>query len=86
MSARIAPGGLAVDAAGNLAEMPSDLTHKLNDELLDVVTLIYAAREQSRGRLDDDDTMTSPSSRTAALLQMAEAKVRAVVMEMSPYV
>ncbi len=76
---------LARGAAGAPLDMPRDLAHSVNSELLDVVTLLRAA-EGAVGSAPDDDGVTDAGSRTVALLSMADDKVRAVLRSISPYV
>lgn len=76
---------LAHGAAGALLDMPRDLAHAVNSELLDVVTLLRAA-SGAVGSAPDDDGVTDAESRTVALLHMADDKVRAVLRSISPFV
>lgn len=82
-------GRLARDANGNIADMPSELVHDLNDELLNVVGWLCALkREASNGfdDVDDHDAVTSSASRAIALTYLIDEKVRALLVDISPYV
>ena len=72
-------------------DLPHDLAHRLDHELMDVVTLLHTALRQHEriGAADeeaDGDNMTDASSRVASLVRMADDKVRGVIRSMSPYV
>ena len=83
---------------GKLAEgdMPRDLVGSVNEQLLLVVTLLRAARDQFAKLGDvgdsdsdsdcDSDCMTDGESRTIALYGMADEKVRSIINAISPYV
>ena len=69
-------------------DMPRDLAHKVNADLLEVVTLLHVSRREA-GACDgeaDDERLTSPSSRAVALISMADNKVRGVLRAIAPYV
>lgn len=81
----------AAAQAGLIAgPMPRDLVHDVNDQILDVLTLLIAASravdETNGPAVDDGDHVTSPSSRAAALISMAEVKARGMLRAISPYV
>ena len=80
--------GLATDAEGSLLDMPRDLAHTVNGELLDVVTLLHASMLETGSCGDDvgEDSVTSPESRAVSLIAMADHKVRSVLRWISPYV
>ena len=81
--------GLAVDAGGSLQDMPRDLAHTVNGDLLDVITLLHASMREAgacSGGDGDEDSITSPSSRAVSLIAMADDKVRSVLRAISPYV
>ena len=71
------------------ADMPRALVHSLDSDLMDVVTLLFAAREQvglgGDDELVDADNMTNSSSRCVALIAMADEKVRGVIRAIEPY-
>ncbi|WP_430422746.1 hypothetical protein [Methylibium petroleiphilum] len=82
--------GLAVDARGNLLDMPRDLAHRFSAELLDVVTLLHVsmceADSTGGGVREDAEGITDATSRTIALIAMADDKVRGILRAISPYV
>ncbi|EWS54841.1 MULTISPECIES: hypothetical protein [unclassified Methylibium] len=86
----IARGGLAVDADGNVLDMPRCLVHDCNDELLDVIALLHASilevQSCASGPNEDADGITDASSRTVSLLLIADDKVRDMLRTISPYV
>ena len=80
--------GLAIGLDGELMNMPRDLAHAVSHDLLNVVTLLHACRREAGefvGALDDDG-VTDTSSRTIALIAMADEKVRGVLHAIEPYV
>lgn len=84
------PGGMAVDAAGDPADMPRDMVHGVSDELHNVLTLLHSALREvcaigSEGDADPDN-LTDASARAVALLHMGADKVRAMQKRISPYV
>lgn len=86
----VSEGGLALDAAGKIKDIPHKLVSTLSDDLLDVVTLLHALKAEAyKGYTDtdaDDDNMTSSSSRATALVYLIDGKVRELLTEISPYV
>ncbi len=82
----ITPGGLAVDAAGNLADMPRDMVHSISGELLDVLTLLRCAEQEVEeiGSEGNADGLTSADSRTISLLTMTSDKVRNMLVKIRP--
>lgn len=82
----LSAGGLARDADGNHADLPTDLAHSINGELLDVLTLLVAAAHERNGTLvEESDELTNHDTRADALLYMAETKLRGVIRSMGPY-
>lgn len=79
-------------AHGKLAEgdMPRDLVLAVNNQLMLVVTLLRAARDQFGKFGDvgdsDSDRMTDGETRAIALYGMADEKVRSIINAISPYV
>ena len=86
----ISSGGLAFNAAGTLADMPRDLAHEINGDLLHVLALIHCCRneipESAEEAAYDDDELHDASSRAIVLSAIAEEKIRKVIRSMSPYV
>jgi hypothetical protein len=84
------PGGLAKDAAGNLADMPRDMAHSISHDLFDVLTLLRSTMHEVEAigteRDADPHGLTSADSRAASLLCMAGDKVRGMLASISPYV
>lgn len=76
---------LARTDSGALRDMPRDLAHAVNSELLDVVTLLRAVRDAVDSDADADGVTDGPS-RAVALVHMSDDKVRAVLRTLSPYV
>jgi hypothetical protein len=80
-------GRLAIGPDGEQLPIPHELAHRINHELLDVVTLLKAAMDQAANpHSRDDDNMTSATSRCGSLARMADDKVRDVLRAMEPYV
>lgn len=85
-------GGVARDAAGKLADMPRDEAHRINDQLLDVVTLLRCALNEidvlqaHSNEPQEADELTGYGSRAVSLVVMADSKVRGIIEGMSPYV
>jgi hypothetical protein len=89
MATETVPLALARNAAGELADIPHALTHRVSHDLLRVLTLLHAISNEVNGctGLDDgDDLLTSSSSRATELVSMADEIVRSVVNDISPYV
>lgn len=81
--------GLARKAGGSLADLPRDLAHKINDDLLQVLALIHCCRNEIIDipeTAPDDANMHDASTRSVALAGIVEEKIRKVVQDMSPYV
>lgn len=78
-------GQMARNPDGTIADMPHDLAYTLNSELMDVLALLRAAHHVVDSE-EDDDNFFDASSATHNLLHMAEAKLRAGIESMSPYV
>lgn len=84
-----APSGLACKADGSLADLPRDLAHKINDDLLQVLALIHCCRNEILDipeTAPDDANIHDGSTRSVALAGIVEEKVRKVIRDMSPYV
>lgn len=69
-----------------LPDLPRDLAHALDAELLDVLTLLRAEGDALAGPDDDEGAMHSKESRAVALRAMAADKVSGVIKRMQPYV
>lgn len=86
----LSKGGMAIDARGDPADMPRDMAHSINRDLMDTVTLLHCAmNEAGDAEVESQhakDKLTSPSSRAVSLLSMADEKVRAVLSAITPYV
>ena len=86
----ISEGGLARDANGNVADMPSELVSVLSEELLNIVGFLHALKREAKtgfdDMADDDDTLTSSSSRANTLVYLIDGKVREILDGISPYV
>ena len=63
--------------------IPHDTLHDVNHELMDVLSLLWAAVEATDSERDD---MADASSRTVSLIAMANSKVRDVLRTISPHV
>lgn len=80
---------LARKADGSLADLPRDLAHKINDDLLQVLALVHCCRNEI---LDIPETapdvanIHDANTRSVALTTIIEEKVRKVINDMSPYV
>lgn len=88
-SAAVPPhgGGLAIGLDGALALMPRDLTHACSGDLINVLTLLRAARDALElPEEEDGNGITSVHARRTALIFMAEERLCKVLGDMSPYV
>lgn len=86
--ATLTPGGLALDADGNLAALPRDLVCKLNHQLGEALALLDAAEEAcpDADKADDDpDSYHNAETRTTALIRVAAREVRDVMNRTEPY-
>lgn len=63
--------------------IPPAALHALNHELMDVLSLLWAAAEATESQRDD---VADASSRTVSLIHMADKKVRDVLRTISPHV
>lgn len=84
-----ATSGSARTADGSLADLPRDLAHKINDDLLQVLALIHCCRNEILDipeTAPDDGNLHDASTRSVALAGIVEEKVRKVIQDMSPYV
>jgi hypothetical protein len=85
----LTPGGMAMDAQGNPADMPRAMAHKINGKLIAVAAMLDAALMlcPSHGANGDEDGIHDDSSRLVSLVHNASKKVRKIIRkDLAPYV